>query len=106
MKHLCGGKYSGHTTVTDLAYKILMGIESHHGIRSIRVSRIDMGTGSKEQTVKVITQTGCFTLVCKQPGSVQEVNVYVIQECSQAVLEFIARFVRNNKYKLQFGKRI
>lgn len=108
-KHKAGGLYTGsHTTCIDMMFDVCDFIE-----KLLEVKKISLGvignTGGKStgniRTVKIINEMlpNCVLIRVAQGRSTQEMRFYTeSKETMQEAKLKLARWTRNNKWKLMF----
>lgn len=103
MKKRSGGKFRGtHTTLNDLAEKVVDIIERLDQVSGISIGVLESGKGvaGGTQKVKIVKMLGGVLLTVRQSRSVQELRVY--GQDVQKMMEAVARGLRNNDIRIHF----
>lgn len=105
------GGFGKHTTTNELGANIIGYLDSLQrqglGIKNIHIGshEVLLDRADSFWEVKIYQESGALRLVCMQKASKQTIRVYTADKSSkQAVLDLITRYVRNNRWKLRFGK--
>lgn len=109
MKHFDGKMKAGvHTTLTDLAQRIVGAIHRLPEIAKVSPGHIQCGKGvaGGTQRVKIGSYDGGVLLTVRQSRSVQELRVFMANgtTCHAAKLA-IARAIRGERIPIAFGKK-
>ncbi len=98
-----GEKIGGeHSTFNDLAVGVADFLQKLPEVHKISPGYITsgIGGGAGRRHVKIIDETGCILLTCKQSSSVQEVRVFT--KNPQSVKLALARWLRDSKIEISF----
>ena len=105
MAHRAGGKINArHTTLIDLAAKVVDIVANLGVVTKISLGIIKTGAGATggTQRVKITASQCCILLTVRQSGSVQEIRAY--NGNVQVAIENIARALRNDGISICFRR--